>query len=46
MVEGEVDRSKPNEVLSYLKEKYKTDKLNVMKMSHMEVHMTVPRRKM
>lgn len=45
-VEGEVDRSKPNEVLSYLKEKYKTDKLNVMKIRHMEVHMAVPHRKM
>jgi hypothetical protein len=46
IVEGEVDRNKPNEVLSYLKENYKTDKLNVMKMRHMEVHMAVPHREM
>jgi hypothetical protein len=46
IVDGEVDRRKPNEVLSYLQEKYKRDKLNVMKMQHMEVHMAVPDRKM
>lgn len=44
LVDDEVDRNQPNEVLSYLQEKYKTDKLNVMKMRHMEVHMAVPDR--
>ncbi len=46
LVDGEVDRSKPNEVLSYLQKKYRTEKLNVMHMRHMEVHMAVPHRKM
>lgn len=46
VVDGEVDRSKPNEVLSYLREKYKTEKLNVMNMRHMEVHMAVPHKEM
>ncbi|CCG97169.1 hypothetical protein MARHY3715 [Marinobacter nauticus ATCC 49840] len=45
VVDGEVDRSKPNEVLSYLREKYKTEKLNVMTMRHMELHMAVPIKK-
>ncbi|MDQ2077931.1 hypothetical protein [Marinimicrobium sp. ABcell2] len=42
VVDGEVDRSKPDEVLSYLRKKYKTEKLNVMNMRHMEVHMAAP----
>jgi hypothetical protein len=46
LVDGEVDRSKPNEVVSYLQKKYKTEKLNVMTMRHMEVHMAVPHEKM
>ncbi|PWW40305.1 hypothetical protein DFO83_102123 [Idiomarina loihiensis] len=46
VVDGEVDRRKPDEVLSYLRKKYKTEKLNVMKVRHMEVHMAVTHKKM
>ena len=42
IVDGKVDRSKPNEVLSFIQTKYKTEKLNVMKMLHMEVQMAIP----
>lgn len=46
LVDGDVDRGKPDEVLEYLRKKYNTEKLNVMKMRHMEVHMAVPHEKM
>jgi hypothetical protein len=46
LVDGEVNHSNPSEVLSYLQKKYKTEKLSVMHMRHMEVHMAVPHGKM
>lgn len=42
LVDTDVDRNKPDDVLNYLKGKYNLDKLNVMKMHHMEVHMAIP----
>ena len=46
VVDGEVNRGNPGEVLDFLRSKYKTEKLNVMKMQHMEVHSAIPYRKM
>ncbi|GAW97290.1 MULTISPECIES: hypothetical protein [Colwellia] len=45
LVDGEVNRKNPNDVLGYLKDKYKTGKLNVMNMRHMQLHMAVPHNK-
>lgn len=45
VVDGEVNRGNPEEVLDFLRTKYKTEKLNVMHMRQMEVQMAVPDRK-
>lgn len=42
LVDSEVDRGKPEEVLEFLKMKYKSEKLQVMKITHFEVHSIVP----
>jgi hypothetical protein len=42
LVDGDVDRNNQNDVLDYLRKKYNTDKLNVMNMQHIEVHMAIP----
>lgn len=42
LVDGEVNRGKPEEVLNSLRTKYKTEELNVMHMRQMEVQMAIP----
>lgn len=42
IMDGDLDRKKPAEVLKYLQKKYKIEKLNVMKISQMEVQMAIP----
>lgn len=42
IVDAPIDRSDTNAVLSFLKEKYNTEKLMVMPMNHFEAHVAVP----
>ncbi|MCQ1056556.1 hypothetical protein LRP52_00560 [Photobacterium sp. ZSDE20] len=42
IVDGEVDRRNPEEVLRFLKDKYEEEKLMVMPMTHFEVHTAIP----
>lgn len=42
VVHGPVDRSKEKAVMSYLMEKYQSDRLTIMTMNHFEAHVAIP----
>jgi len=42
MVDASIDRGNKGAVLEYLKNKYNTEQLMVMKMKHIEAHMAIP----
>lgn len=42
IVDGEVDRRNSKEVLNFLKERYNLESVNILNMTHFEVHSSIP----